>query len=274
MRRTVILIFAAIIFLFPPYYDQGFFSSDWGWMFITDAFPPFAQDIWWLVWIVEFVLLGIVNMVWKRSETPQQLAITGQSQGHATPVAAQPTKDVATELGKLNELRIAGALSDEEFAEQKARLLGEKAAAGSMAASAPAATERSSGAPRATTSTVYPTARVQAAVEAGMAGGIRNFHNVAVVHHLLWRFDLPVPPTPYLDADQKMLGAFVAAAGLIFGLLMTLFGHLVFDEASFGSFAFLTLAFGGLMFITVPFQARKLRSKHNLPEWNDLPGGS
>lgn len=272
MRRTVILTFAAIIFLFPPYYDQGFFSSDWGWMFITDAFPPFAQDIWWLVWIVEFVLLGIVNMVWKRSETPQHVAITGQSQGHATPVAAQPTKDVATELGKLNELRIAGALSDEEFAEQKARLLGEKAAAGSVAASAPAPAEPSHASLHAGVSGIFPTARIEAAVEAGRAGGVSAFQNVPPLHHLLWKLDLPVPPTPYLDADQRMLAISTAAAGLIFGLLTTLFVHLFFGEAGFGSFAFLTLAFGGLMYVMVPGQARKLRSKHNLPEWNDLPG--
>lgn len=47
--------------------------------------------------------------------------------GHSTSVSAAPTKDVAEELGRLADLRDRGVLTEDEFAEQKQRLLGKAA---------------------------------------------------------------------------------------------------------------------------------------------------
>jgi len=122
MRRLVIFLFAALIFLFPPYYDQGWFSSDWGWMFITDAIPPYETDIWWFPWIVEFLILAVVNMLWKRSETSQQATLAGQAQPHSSPVAA-PQANLTDEIAQWKKLLDDGAISDEEFAAKKRELL-------------------------------------------------------------------------------------------------------------------------------------------------------
>jgi len=43
--------------------------------------------------------------------------------GHPHPQAPMPQVDIVARLEKLNELRIAGLLTDEEFARQKARVL-------------------------------------------------------------------------------------------------------------------------------------------------------
>ena len=45
-------------------------------------------------------------------------------QGVPAPAPPRSTEELAAQLERLNELRIAGLLTDEEFAQQKARLLG------------------------------------------------------------------------------------------------------------------------------------------------------
>jgi TM2 domain-containing membrane protein YozV len=45
-------------------------------------------------------------------------------QGGPAPSPPRSTEELAAQLERLNELRIAGLLTDEEFAQQKARLLG------------------------------------------------------------------------------------------------------------------------------------------------------
>jgi TM2 domain-containing membrane protein YozV len=45
-------------------------------------------------------------------------------QGGPAPAPPRSTEELAAQLERLNELRIAGLLTDEEFAQQKARLLG------------------------------------------------------------------------------------------------------------------------------------------------------
>lgn len=53
---------------------------------------------------------------------PQQAAYPYPAMG-STPQASGPPLDIVGRLEKLNELRIAGLLTDEEFAQQKARIL-------------------------------------------------------------------------------------------------------------------------------------------------------
>ena len=55
--------------------------------------------------------------------TITRLMLGGPAQPVAAPSSAAPAS-VADELGKLVQLRDSGALTDEEFAAQKARLLG------------------------------------------------------------------------------------------------------------------------------------------------------
>lgn len=56
--------------------------------------------------------------------------------GHSTaPIPAAAPVDITAQLGRLNELRVAGAITDAEFAAQKAQLLG--GATGAQYAPAP-----------------------------------------------------------------------------------------------------------------------------------------
>jgi membrane protease subunit (stomatin/prohibitin family) len=54
----------------------------------------------------------------------QEAIVQAKQQGAAEAQAAAPTKDVTTELQKLNDLHKSGALSDEEFTAAKKKLLG------------------------------------------------------------------------------------------------------------------------------------------------------
>jgi hypothetical protein len=58
---------------------------------------------------------------WAEQEQPQQYAAPPPS---APPPAAPPQDDLVATLTKLGELHANGVLTDEEFAAQKAKLLG------------------------------------------------------------------------------------------------------------------------------------------------------
>jgi hypothetical protein len=60
----------------------------------------------------------------KQQQAQQQQAAQAQQAQQATTASAAPTKDVSAEIKKLADLHSSGALTDEEFAESKKKLLG------------------------------------------------------------------------------------------------------------------------------------------------------
>lgn len=60
----------------------------------------------------------------KQQQAQQQQAAQAQQAQQAPAASAAPTKDVSAEIKKLADLHSAGALTDQEFAESKKKLLG------------------------------------------------------------------------------------------------------------------------------------------------------
>lgn len=281
MRRPVVIVLAILLFLFPPYYQQGYFSSDWGWMLITSALPPFAYDIWWLVWIVEFVILAVVNMVWKKGETPLVVDAASLAGGRpaASAAAPAPRVDVAEELVKLNELRKSGALTEEEFAAQKARLLDAPASSGVDAAANPSPAPAAS-ADRGHTVSAAPAAFAPPTAERLAAGDRLVEESDIPVTPAQRKFfarirewGVPLPMTPWLEAVPSALLKFAGVVGLGSGVVFAvLFSLLAGSSISI----FTIIVFGGAtaaaIYFILPALGRNLRKKHNLPDWNDLPG--
>ena len=60
----------------------------------------------------------------KQQQVQQQQAAQAQQAQQATAASAAPPKDVSAEIKKLSDLHNSGALTDQEFAESKKKLLG------------------------------------------------------------------------------------------------------------------------------------------------------
>jgi hypothetical protein len=60
----------------------------------------------------------------KRRQEAQQRELDAQGQAQTAPASGAVSSDAMERLKQLGELHEQGVLSDEEFAEQKARLLG------------------------------------------------------------------------------------------------------------------------------------------------------
>lgn len=60
----------------------------------------------------------------QQAQAQQQQAAQAQQAQQATAASAAPTKDVSAEIKKLSDLHNSGALTDQEFAESKKKLLG------------------------------------------------------------------------------------------------------------------------------------------------------
>jgi hypothetical protein len=60
----------------------------------------------------------------KQQQAQQQQAAQAQQAQQASAASAAPTKDVSAEIKKLADLHNSGALTDQEFAESKKKLLG------------------------------------------------------------------------------------------------------------------------------------------------------
>ncbi len=92
-----------------------------------------------LIALVEFILLLLMSedefnrrfnfthmmmgAATQHTQVAQNIVVNVPGHGGAPAHAAAPV-DVAGQLGRLNELRVAGALTDDEYAAQKAQLLG------------------------------------------------------------------------------------------------------------------------------------------------------
>lgn len=258
MRKSVMIVLALLVVLFPPYWISGIFDDDIGWCFLFGDYF-YLEDLSWSILIVEVVLLLVVNAIWKRSAgraAPVPLA--------ASPAQASPPADVAGELGKLNALRQSGALTQEEFAEQKARLMAGAGATAKPARAAPAPS---------TAGDEYPTRKIANAVAVLRDAGLEEKLIAAPGNRMLWRAGKPMPPGPYLADEPAYLGIVGVAMGLAFAVLMWIAFELFMDtEVSVGMFLFMAIGFGGGMSAFIVFNSNRLKGKHDLPEWRDIPG--
>jgi hypothetical protein len=112
----------------------------WGWFFLFLIFIPLMMlwiytlvDIFqrvdlsgwvkalWVIFVLFLPLLGMLIYFIARPILPQDIQAQEQ---YAKAAAAADAADVTDKLAKLSELRDKGVLSEEEFQNQKAKLLG------------------------------------------------------------------------------------------------------------------------------------------------------
>ncbi len=259
MRKPIILILAALIILFPPYWNSGIWTDDFGWVFLFDDYSwstPvlslrfFLGDFSLLVFLAELAAVVAANMIWKRSER----ARAADGAVAAMPVAASTHQaDVAEELAKLNRLRQDGALSADEFAAQKARLM-------APSAETQATTSMAQG--------EFPSVRIANAVQVLRDAGIPESQIIAPAHRWAWREGKALPPIPYIAAEPRYAAVLFGLAGIVYSLLMSLFGY----GGSFSKFVIMAAVFGGLMWLAFVLFSNWLIAKRNLPRWQDIPG--
>lgn len=266
MRKLVIAILWLLVILFPPYWESGLFDDDIGWIFLFDDYSYFTpvlsgnfffEYFSWSIFFVEVIALSVLNAVWKKGEAGE-LAVPAQSP--AAPVAPQPKPDITGELGKLNDLRLAGALSEEEFAEQKARLLGGGIGEGVLSAAV------------GTGAYNFPTSKIANAYAHLREKGLDDRMIVGAAHTFLWQRGKPMPPGPYMTEEAGLFLALTAMMGLAFGVLMTLFFNLFIGPAGLGVFLFLSVGFGGAMYLASQWYFRKLIRDRGLSRWEEIPG--
>lgn len=259
MRKPIVLILAVLVLLFPPYWDSGIFTDDFGWVFLFDNYSwstPvlsmrfFLGDFSLLVFLLEIGALLAVNAVWKRGEPAP---LPGQAMPAKAISASAPRSDAAEELAKLNRLRQDGVLSEEEFAVEKARLMAPSA--DTRAAASVAAGE-------------FPTTRIATAVQLLRDAGLPESQIVMPANRWAWSRGKPLPPGPYIVGEPRYAAVLFGLAGVMYSLLMALFGF----GGGFDTFLFAAVAFGGLMWIAFKFIADWIISKRGLPRWDDIPG--
>ncbi|MGA2837845.1 MAG: SHOCT domain-containing protein [Acidimicrobiales bacterium] len=74
--------------------------------------------------VVAGTATAVAGGVRNRQQEKAQQAEAGQQQQPAPPAAASDDTDITGELQKLAEMKSSGLLTDEEFAQAKAKLLG------------------------------------------------------------------------------------------------------------------------------------------------------
>jgi hypothetical protein len=114
----------------------------WIWLVVMVIFDVFRSDDlggWakalWALFIILVPWLGVLIYLIARGDSMGQRRLDEMAareratRQYITEVATTSAPSTADELAKLAELRNSGALTDEEFATQKARLLGSQGAA-------------------------------------------------------------------------------------------------------------------------------------------------
>ncbi|ANU07258.1 DUF6404 family protein [Paraurantiacibacter namhicola] len=164
--------------------------------------------------------------------------------------------NLAEELRKLNELRVSGVLSEEEFAEQKSRLMAkDKVVSGKADMDG------------------YPTQKIANAVAMLRATGLEEREIATKGHRWLWQRGFALPPGPYVAREKGPYALLCAGMALFAGTI----AYMVFSIMTGGGISFWTglglyLVFFAVFFLILPGNLQATVRKKKLPEWDQIPG--